>query len=657
MDFFSRQYQAKRTTARLIIYFIIAVVLIFLAVDILLYFTAVFTAYDDGYGTPLVHGWTLQALLGTLVLIGGGSLLEWLRLREGGTAIADMLGAKRVDFATREPLERQFINVCEEMVIASGMPVPMLYVLEREASINAFVAGYDQQHSVLVVTQGALNYLSRSELQGVIGHEFSHILNGDMRINMRLLAILAGILALGQAGGFLMRTVSDNSYRSRHGRDEKNGLAVFLFVFGLGMWLIGYIGLFFGRLIKAAVSREREKLADAASVQFTRYPDGLAGALYKISLHGSQLDSLHAEEMSHMCFGESLNFGRLFATHPPIVERINTIAPSFLTRVKYRDPAEYEKKTPAPASTPDVKSAIAASLIAFNGGENGGGKPGRMQPMPDTRPVESEPTVSFVSQRVGELTMADLLSAQRLHQSLPVEVTRALQTSTGAKAVLFALLAHHQQSDSATIASFFADQFSLGQWVEQLRQQLQTLDQRFALPVVELSLPRLALLDSEAAKNFLVELRRFVLLNQQISVLEFALLKLIEQQFQPAGPVFRSHGIDKLAQPAAQLVATLLDYGAHPAIEREVVYRQLLSPVLASVPPMPSREQRSLKELDRSLRQFRYLSPDGKKDLLNLAAATIQSDGVLMLAEYELLRVIAALLGCPLPLLSGNIRM
>lgn len=252
--------------------------------------------------------------------------------------------------------------------------------------------------------------------------------------------------------------------------------------------------------------------------------------------------------------------------------------------------------------------------------------------------------------------MADLLSAQRLHQNLPVEVTRALQTSTGAKAVLFALLAQHQHCDPAALNSFFADQQSFGQWVEQLRQQLQSLDERFALPVVELAIPRLSLLDSESAKSFLVELRRFVLLNQQVSVLEFALLKLIEQQFQPAGPVFRTHGLDKLAQPVAQLVATLLEHGAHSPAEREAVYQQLLTPVLLNVPPMPAPEQRSLKELDRSLRQFRYLSPDGKKALINLAAQTIQSDGVLMLAEYELLRVIAALLACPLPLLPGYIQ-
>jgi len=279
MDFFSRQYRARRTTFRLVVYFAIAVVLIFMAVNALLYVTAVASTHEQGGGTFLWHIWTPQALLGTLILVGGGSLLEWLRLREGGKAVAEMLGARRIDFATRDSQERQFLNVTEEMAIASGTPVPMLYILDGEMAINAFVAGYNAEQSVLVITQGALAQLSRDELQGVIGHEFSHILNGDMRINMRLLAILAGILAIGQAGGYLMRSVTHTSHRSRD--NNKNNNVPVVFIFGLGLWLIGYIGLFFGRLIKAAVSRERETLADAASVQFTRQADGLAGAYIK----------------------------------------------------------------------------------------------------------------------------------------------------------------------------------------------------------------------------------------------------------------------------------------------------------------------------------------------------------------------------------------
>ncbi len=656
MDFFSRQDAARRATLRLIGYFVVAVLLIFQGVNTLLYVLAVSSSYDSGSGTVLWHAWSAQALTGTLILIGGGSFLEWLRLREGGKAVAEMMGARQIDFATRTASERQLLNITEEMSIASGVPAPITYVLDNEMVINAFVAGYRTSQSVLVVTQGALEKLTRDELQGVIGHEFSHILNGDMRLNMRLLAMLAGILAIGQVGGFMMRSVTETRYHSR-GKDKNNAVPA-VFLLGLGLWLIGYIGLFFGRLIKAAVSRERERLADAASVQFTRHPDGLAGALYKISVNGSHLANLHAEEMSHMCFGESLNFSQFFATHPPIEERIHAIAPTFLTRIKYRQPSPEQA-----ASIAVARAEISELMTGF--------VPTNTQSVaPTFRPVDisddnkiidfqsaapsfTPSTIApLMSTRVGAVTVDDLNSAQRLHQNLAVEVSRALQTTTGAKAVLFALIAHHQQTFASTINEFFGEQQTFALWVCQLVEQLQSLDECFALPMVDLALPRLSLLEARAASEFLVELRRFVLLNADVSVFEFSLLKIIEQHLQPSSAVFRTQGIDKLAQPIAQLVATLLQYSSHPKSQRTDVYQQLLAPIFKTVPAMPTDERLTLKELDRSLRQFRYLTPDGKKTVLNVVATTIQSDGVLHLAEYELLRAIATLLACPLPLLQ-----
>jgi hypothetical protein len=260
--------------------------------------------------------------------------------------------------------------------------------------------------------------------------------------------------------------------------------------------------------------------------------------------------------------------------------------------------------------------------------------------------------VSLVSARVGEIRVEDLQSAQRLHQNLPVEISRALQTTTGAKAVLFALIANHQKTLASTIYTFFAEQHTFALWVEQLWYQLQSLDECFSLPIVDLALPRLSVLDSTTANEFVVELRRFVLLNQHVSVFEFSLLKIIEQHIQPSRTTFRSLPINKLAQPVAHLVATLLQYGAHSQTQRAVVYQQLLASVLLVVPPMPTDDRLTLKALDRALQQFKYLNSEGKKTVINLVATTIQSDGVLHLAEYELLRAIAALLACPLPLLQ-----
>ena len=218
---------------------------------------------------------------------------------------------------------RRLRNVVEEIAIASGVPVPKIYVLEHEAAINAFAAGYSPSDAVIAVTRGALDRLNRDELQGVIAHEFSHVLNGDMRLNIRLMGVLFGILMIGLIGRKILE----------HGRfGGRNKGAGAILVAALVAMIVGYVGLFFGRMIKAGVSRQRERLADASAVQFTRQTTGLAGALKKIGGldEGSRLNERsNAEEVSHMLFGDGVGFRGLFATHPPLVERIQELEPQF----------------------------------------------------------------------------------------------------------------------------------------------------------------------------------------------------------------------------------------------------------------------------------------------------------------------------------------
>ena len=638
MDFFGRQQAAKQASSRLLGYFVFAVLIIFIGVNILLYLVAVVTTHDTGQGTWLWHDWSQQALLGTLWLVAGGSLLEWFLLIKGGTAVAKMLNAQALDFASQDAAQRQFINVCEEMAIASGVAVPSLYVLPQESTINAFVAGYRAQDSVLVVTQGALTHLTRDELQAVIGHEFSHILNGDMRLNTYMLSVLAGMSAVGQVGGFLMRSPTANPKK-----------ITFFWPLGCGLWLVGYLGLALGRLIKAAISRERENLADAASVQFTRNPDALAGALYKIGQYDSYLSSWHAEQMSHMCFGESLNFSQWFATHPPLNVRIQTISPTFLTRIKYQQ----TKTVAATSAAISVTKSQPSSVLAFSGHQ----MPQAVTPFKITQTSDNI-TFNFdmpMTTMVGELQWADLQSAQYLYRSLSVEISRALQSPSGAKAVLFALIAHEQGCTDLT--QFFNTQKSLIAWVSQLQQALACSDNRLALPIVELAIPRLLALSHEERQLFMTELRRLVWLNQQLSVFEFALLKLIEQALNKPKVIFREQTLQQLALPCAQWIMTLLQYGAHPPSQYASIYQQLLSPVfMLSTPVMPSMQQATLLGLDTTLKSFNALNLEGKKQLINLTATTIQSDGVLHRSEYELLRVLAALLNCPMPFIDGAIK-
>ena len=311
MNFFEQQAAARRTSSRLVILFALAVIAIVLAVD-----AVVWVATQS----PRM---LLFATIASVAVIVIGSLYRIASLGDGGEAVAQQMGGSPVPENTIEPGLRRLRNVVEEIAIASGVPVPKVYVLEHEAGINAFAAGYSTSDAVVAVTRGALDRLNRDELQGVIAHEFSHILNGDMRLNIRLVGVLFGILMIGLIGRKILE-------HGRFGGRSKNLGAIL--IAALVAMVIGYIGLFFGRMIKAGVSRSREKLADASAVQFTRQTQGLSGALKKIGgLHdGSRLNQRSdAEEVSHMLFGDGVGFSGLFATHPPLLERIRALEPSF----------------------------------------------------------------------------------------------------------------------------------------------------------------------------------------------------------------------------------------------------------------------------------------------------------------------------------------
>ncbi len=340
MDFFQSQDAARKKTKFLVVYFVVAVIGIIIAIYSLLFPVLKYgeqkgrqggSVYDTrpiqqlrrpGFFQP---DWFLMVAAGVSGVILLGSGYKTLLLSCGGDAVARSIGGRRVDPNTGDADERKLINVIEEMAIASGIPVPEVYVMDEEPGINAFAAGKTFSDAAIGVSRGAMKLLNRDELQGVIAHEFSHILNGDMKLNLRLIGVLHGILVLAIIGRVILRSAA---YSGRSSRDDRGAGAIFM-ILGLGLLVIGYIGVFFGHLIKSAVSRQREFLADASAVQFTRNPDGIGGALKKIGglSYGSQLLSAHAEEVSHMTFGNSLpsGFMQSLATHPPLADRIKAI--------------------------------------------------------------------------------------------------------------------------------------------------------------------------------------------------------------------------------------------------------------------------------------------------------------------------------------------
>ncbi|MCL4797761.1 MAG: M48 family metallopeptidase [Bryobacteraceae bacterium] len=323
MDFFEHQDKARKNTKLLVVYFVLALVCIIASVYIAS--LTIFYGAEQQAGEPARDlvlwdpGLFLKVVLGTLGVVVLGSLYKTAVLRKGGSAVAESLGGRLVDSNTTNPDERKLWNVIEEMAIASGVPVPKIFVLDNEAGINAFAAGHSPSDAAIGVTRGCMTLLNRDELQGVIAHEFSHILNGDMRLNLRVMGVIFGILCLAVIGRILL-------YSRGRGRDKNP-----MMLLGLALIVIGAIGVFFGRLIQAALSRQREFLADASSVQFTRNPAGLSGALQKIGGAGSQLESPHTAEASHMFFGNGLSkpFLGMLATHPPLDERIRAIDPGW----------------------------------------------------------------------------------------------------------------------------------------------------------------------------------------------------------------------------------------------------------------------------------------------------------------------------------------
>ena len=304
MDFFARQDKARKKTKLLVFYFVVAVILIVVVnyLVALLVFAGVQSRqhHDDRYEqTPPLVLWNPQVFLGasliTLAIVSIGSAVKISQLAGGGSIVAESMGGRLVNSNTTDPDERKLLNVVEEMAIASGVPMPKVYVLDNEEGINAFAAGHTTGDAAVAVTRTCMAKLSRDELQGVIGHEFSHILNGDMRLNIQLMGVLFGILCLATVGRILLY--------ARSGSRDKNPLPLI----GIALLIIGSVGVFFGRLIQAAVSRQREFLADASSVQFTRNPAGLSGALQKVGGYGSRIWSPNAPDAGHLFFGNAIS--------------------------------------------------------------------------------------------------------------------------------------------------------------------------------------------------------------------------------------------------------------------------------------------------------------------------------------------------------------
>src|SRR5579864_2016223 len=547
MDFFQSQHVARQKTATLIVYFFLAIILIVVSIYLAVLFILRYAA-----PTPeLLHEkrvfvrlWDPQLFaavgIGTVFLVSGGSLYKIAALSRGGSAVAELLGGRILHPETTDLAQRRLLNVVEEMAIASGTPVPPVYLLEDERGINAFAAGHTPSDAVITVTNGCMQLLSRDELQGVIGHEFSHILNGDMRLNIRLMGVLFGLLLIALTGWVIFRTTMGGTVRLGARDDDKKGGNP-LPLIGLALYILGYVGVFFGSLIKAAVSRQREFLADASSVQFTRNPEGIAGALKKIGAlsEGSLIHDPHAEEASHMFFSSALSqvrelFG-LLATHPPLEERIRRIDPTF--------DGDFSKvRLEPPGAEPEAAEVSARPTQA---------KPLRFNP------------VQAVAQ-VGVLGPAQLAYAAALMDSMPQPLLALLREPLGAQAAIFALLI---DSDAAVrqVQVEWLNAHALPALVRATRTAFplaQQLAPEQRLPLVELAVPVLRQMSAGQYRDFVANVDALVAADQRTTLYEFALKRLLlghlAAQFgQRKPPAVRYTSVGPLVAPTALVLSVL----------------------------------------------------------------------------------------------------
>jgi len=657
--FFEQQQLARRNTRVMVGLFALAVLATVAAVDLIL--SMAFLAMGtSGPFDPDLTGQPPLGFLGTLALVPasvylwGGlvtvgtvltvSLVNIHRLAGGGAAVARMIGAREIARNTRDPLERRLLNVLEEMAIASGIRVPAAYVMHREDGINAFAAGFDVSSTVVVVTRGALETLTRDELQGIVAHEISHILNSDVRLNISMIGVLAGILFFGTIGGQMML----------HPRGKG---ALFMVVVGFALFVIGYVGLFFGRIIKAAVSRQREFLADASSVQFTRNPDGIAGALDQIRTATALVYADRAEDLSHMFFvqGISVWFGALFDTHPPIEERIERVHPGFQS-----EPYRQRRKLPARTQAKPVPEEILS--VAGPRGE-AVADDRRRRPGDLAHHWGYSPEAS--TNLVGALDANKMGLATRLLAALPLPLRDQMRDTEGARAALIALLLapDDEVMRGQLVALEAAGLSSLAQRAQTCVGLTRPLGSAFHLPVVDLALPALRSCSDQEKLDLLAAIHAVIEADRRVSLHEFVVWTLVRTQLaKPAPPSAPKYRTVAEVRADALYVLGLVAYAGQTAAEGPGSdIAKALANGAAEMglenPLAPARASLDLETVNRSLENLRGLAPLAKAILIKGLFATVTADGKIRVAEAEVMRLVGAVLDCPLPPLLEPIEL
>ena len=638
MDFFGSQDRARSRTKTLIALYFAAMALIIVAIYAVFVFAG-FSGILDEDGAPgeaarqageTPVNWFDPGLFaivagGVVLVIAGASFFKIRSLGSGGASVARSMGGKPIDSSTTDPDERKFLNVVEEMSIASGVPMPDVFILEGQGGINAFAAGYDVQDAAIAVTRGAIQQLSRDELQGVVAHEFSHVMSGDMRLNIRLIGPLFGLLVIAFLGRMFLYSGGGRS------RGKNQGGLVLV---GLAIMVIGYIGVFFGRLIQAAISRQREYLADASAVQFTRNPEGIGNALRRLGhgTVGSKVEHAHSSDTAHMFFANAL--GSSLATHPPLPKRIREVLPgwdgTFLPPRKESAPAEEDTASQSEATADRGKQMVtAASAIAAIGAVSSGG------------------IRSGIEQRIR---------IRRQVGDIP------LDTKKEAEATLFALILDPdpgKRQDQIRFLGELTDEDTAA-LVSERAGQIDPLSASERYGLMELCYPGLRRFDAADRSAFEAALDKLARQDNALSLREMLVLDVVRRQFDsPAHGKKQSHRLNHDTDSLAPLAGDLLHLVASLETEdeeeaaaafRDAVSKQYLLSGKVALPEKPME----MKNLGSTLDGLAKAEFGFRKQVLSAAADLVLRDQEATDREWTVLRLISLALGAPMPPLETD---
>lgn len=644
-NFFEQQARARTATKKLVFLYVLAVFSITASITFVAHI--LFMSGRRGPDPSTAAGLDFVIALFVLATIALGTIVRLAQIGGSGENVAEMLGGTAVDPSTHDPLERRLMNVVEEMAIASGIPVPRVYILHDEPGINAFAAGLKPGQAVIGITRGCLEQLTRDELQGVVAHEFSHIFNGDMRLNLRLMGVLGGILALATIGRLLFQ-VTPVRVRSRDD-DDRGGSANALILFGIALFVIGYIGVFFARLIKAAVSRQREYLADSSAVQYTRNPEGIGSALMKIraATDESFIRSHYAEEASHMFFGSALDFSSMFATHPPLEDRVGRISPTLLK--SWVPHKATDESTPAAAH--EVDQLATDALTALSNAAIGAAA---ARPLATPQPLRAGPPASArqVVASVGAPQAQDILAARGFLDSLPPAIRERTRNGQGAVLLVVSLFLETTEGTPKQI-EILKQMLNEDEAREvlQIRQQISAIAETDRLTLLELSLPPLRQLTDDSKRVLLDIGNRLAHSEGELDLYEYVALALLEHQLftKPRKPK-PALSSQRTAQDLSIVLSAVAYAGADDIEHAKRAFdegaRDLNGVTFRSL------DECDLTTITDAFERLSSLDPGAQRKVIEACAHAILLDGTITTKEAELLKGLCVVLEAPLPALA-----